>query len=93
MKRTSPILLLALVLFIAFAVSGSVVTVNAENASLADRFPKEDVESILLKASDWHPFPRADERAAWDRIPSDVSDRIKDLGKEHDRRITLPQYC
>ncbi len=83
MKQTSPILLLALVLFIAFAVSGSVVTVNAENASLAERFPKEDVESILLKASDWHPFPRANERAAWDRIPSDVSDRIKDLGKEY----------
>ena len=46
MRRTSPVLLLALALFLAFAVNGSVVTVNTEDAPLADRFPKEDVESV-----------------------------------------------
>ena len=59
----------------------SVRAADAENASLARRFP-EDPKSILLKRSDWRPFPRASERAAWTAIPRDARDRIMALGEE-----------
>jgi hypothetical protein len=55
---------------------------EAQNVSLAERFPK-DAASILLKASEWHPFPRADERAAWDGIPQDARRRVLALGTEY----------
>ena len=62
----------------------------AQNRSLAERFPDGDAASILLGPSQWHPFPRADERAAWEAIPQDVRDRILALGTDYAARPVLP---
>ena len=59
---------------------------NAENRSLADRFPQGDAASILLDASQWHPFPRAAERDAWEAIPADVREKILALGADYASR-------
>ena len=61
---------------------------DAENTSLAERFPDETAESILLGASDWHPFPQADQRTAWGALPQDARDRILALAAEYaDREV------
>ena len=61
-------------------------TAEAENASLAERFSQTGAASSLLAASDWHPFPRADQRAAWEGIPQDARDKILALGTEYANR-------
>lgn len=61
---------------------------DAENISLAERFPDENATSILLGASQWHPFPQADRRGAWEALPRDVRDRILALAAEYaDREV------
>jgi hypothetical protein len=61
---------------------------DAQNLSLAERFPDGEAPSILLGVSQWHPFPRADERAAWKAIPQDAQDRILALAAEYaDREV------
>ena len=45
----------------------------ADNESLAERFSPGGAATQLLSASDWHPFPRADERAAWEQLPPDAA--------------------
>ena len=39
---------------------------------LSERYPIAKLREILLPRSDWHPFPRADERDAWTDIMSPV---------------------
>ena len=75
-------------LLMAVCAVGSLGTATAENGSLAERFSERDPASILSKASDWHPFPRADERAAWEAIPQDARRRVVALAVEYaDREV------
>ena len=39
---------------------------------LSERYPIAKLREILLPHSDWHPFPRADERDGWTDIMSPV---------------------
>jgi len=39
---------------------------------LADRYPSASLPALLLDRTDWHPFPRAAERAAWEALPDSV---------------------
>jgi hypothetical protein len=54
----------------------------AENLSLAERCPEETLKRILLPRSQWRPFPKADERAAWDQLPDDTRKTLVALGEE-----------
>ena len=54
----------------------------AENPSLAERCPEETLKRILLPRSQWRPFPKADERAAWEQLPGDTRKTLVALGEE-----------
>lgn len=58
----------------------------AENASLAERFSQADAAASLLAAAQWHPFPRADQRAAWEQVPPDAREQILKLATEYAAR-------
>lgn len=69
---------------LALACAVSVPTgVFAENLSLAERCPKDELKSILLPLSQWQPFPRADQRAAWEQLPEDMRKTLVALGEEY----------
>ena len=75
-------LCLAAVLCVA-AVGGELA---AENVSLSRTYPKEELEQILLPRDQWHPFPRANQREAWEAVPSDARDAILRQGEEFSRQ-------
>lgn len=54
----------------------------AENLSLAERCPKDELKRILVPLSEWHPFPNAGERAAWEQLPDDMRQMLVALGEE-----------
>jgi hypothetical protein len=56
---------------------------DAENSSLAERFTQSGAASSLLSTTQWHPFPRADERSDWEQLPQDARDAILALGAEY----------
>ena len=39
---------------------------------LSQRFPLEKLRDVLVPRDEWHPFPVASERDAWERIPESV---------------------
>jgi len=55
----------------------------ADNASLAERFSHAEAASSLLSASQWGPFPRAGQRAAWEQLPQDAREKILNLAAEY----------
>jgi hypothetical protein len=61
----------------------TVPTTAAENASLAERFSKMEAADSLLPVSDWHPFPRVSEPAAWEQLPEDTRKRIVALADKY----------
>ncbi len=54
----------------------------AENLSLAERCPKDELKRILVPLARWQPFPKADERAAWEQLPEDTREMLVALGEE-----------
>jgi len=54
----------------------------AENLSLAQRCPKDELKRILVPLSQWQPFPKAGQREAWERLPGDVRKMLVALGEE-----------
>ena len=54
----------------------------AGSLSLAETCPVERLKRILLPLPDWHPFPRAGERAAWEKLPADVREMLVTAGDE-----------
>ncbi|NQT14159.1 MAG: heparinase II/III family protein [Planctomycetes bacterium] len=54
----------------------------AENLSLAQRYPKDELNRILLPRSQWRPFPKADQRAAWEQLPDDQRKTLVAVGEE-----------
>ncbi len=55
---------------------------QAENLSFAERFSAEEGGTVLLGPSKWHPFPKGDDRAAWEAIPQDAREKVLALGEE-----------
>ena len=49
---------------------------QGENLSLARTFPKDRLQELLMSPTQWHPFPKAGERAAWERLPEDVLQKL-----------------
>jgi len=54
----------------------------AENPSLAERCPKDELKSMLLPLAEWQPFPKADQRAEWGQLPDDIRKTLVALGEE-----------
>ena len=55
---------------------------SADNASLAQRYPEVELKRILLPLAEWHPFPKAGERAAWEQLPEDARKTLVAVGEE-----------
>lgn len=68
-------------LILAYAVGAPNAT-RAENLSLAEKCPKDELKRILVPLSQWQPFPKADERAAWEQLPHDTRKMLVALGEE-----------
>lgn len=43
---------------------------------LSSIFTSELLATSLLAAADWHPYPRAEERAAWQQLPQEMAEAI-----------------
>jgi len=54
----------------------------ADNVSLAQRYPEDELKRILLPLAEWHPFPRAGERTAWEQLPGDARKTLVAVGEE-----------
>ena len=49
---------------------------------LSQRFGVVRLEHLLQSRQDWHPFPRVDERAAWDGIPAALRRSLIEAGED-----------
>jgi Heparinase II/III-like protein len=47
-------------------------TAPAPRALLAGRVSESELARVLVSADAWHPYPKIDERAAWERVPEPV---------------------
>ncbi len=56
---------------------------RAENISLSRTYPKEELGKILLPRDEWHPFPKASERQAWEAIPEAARHAAVAQGEEY----------
>lgn len=48
----------------------NVTAPSATTNVLSDLFPPQRVRSMLLPREQWQPYPRADDRAAWEALPA-----------------------
>ncbi len=78
MHTKKSILLIILLLFIApFTYSDN------QNISLAELYPKEKLESILLSQKDFFPFPKIENRDSWNQLPEYVKQAILSEAEEY----------
>ena len=49
--------------------------------SLSELYPKEALGNILVSPTQWHPFPRANEREAWAAVPESARRTLIGLGE------------
>jgi len=73
------IFILSAIICLAFSISIS----NGKNISLSRLYSKEQLGNMLAPRTQWHPFPRADERAEWTSIPEDIRRTFINLGNEY----------
>jgi hypothetical protein len=43
-----------------------------DRPNLAEMFPVEKLEQVLLPSADWHPWPKVADRVEWNRVPESV---------------------
>jgi len=55
---------------------------QANDISLAKSFPQEKMQEILIPLNEWHPFPKASVREAWERIPDAIQQIIIQKAEE-----------
>ncbi|NMA95291.1 MAG: heparinase [Clostridiales bacterium] len=48
---------------------------------LAKRYKDEEIESLVLSASEFQPFPKADDRKGWNDLPDDLRNRWIQIGE------------
>ncbi len=58
-------------------------SVLGENASLSRLYPRQKLQSILLPRSQWQPFARANDRAAWTAISKATRDKLIRFGEDY----------
>jgi hypothetical protein len=66
-QRPFPLAQLSAILFLCGTLQST--SVGQVRNLLSGTFPPDAVRSVLLSAPSWHPFPRATERDAWNKIP------------------------
>lgn len=49
---------------------------------LSERYPIERIRDTLVSREEWHPFPKAGERAHWEALPATSRDAYMKLGEE-----------
>ncbi len=55
---------------------------QANDISLAKSFSQEKLQEILIPLNEWHPFPKASDREAWERIPDAIQQIIIQKAEE-----------
>lgn len=71
MKNNSLSIFTSIIITLILTVSSPVFAIEKENRPiLTELFSKETLASILIPNSDWHPFPVAGERNAWNSLPA-----------------------
>jgi hypothetical protein len=68
-------------LFILF-ISVSNAAPQENDISLAKSFPQEKLQEILIPLNEYHPFPKASDREAWERIPQAIQHVIIQKAEE-----------
>jgi hypothetical protein len=48
---------------------------------LSSRFPPEILKDIILTVDEWHPFPKYEERRAWENLPDILKDDFIHIGE------------
>ena len=56
---------------------------SGKNISLSKLYSREELAKILIPRTEWHPFPKAAERAAWNTLPQQVRRRFINLAEEY----------
>jgi hypothetical protein len=49
---------------------------------LENRIALDDLATLLTPREDWHPFPRWSERAAWEAVPPELADSVRERAAE-----------
>ncbi len=65
-----------LAVFFFACLTGSNAFSQANDISLAQSFPKEKLQEILIPRNDWLPFPTVSDRDAWERIRTPIKKNI-----------------
>ncbi|MDH4196348.1 MAG: heparinase II/III-family protein [Candidatus Aminicenantes bacterium] len=71
-RRSVPFAVLVLALVLSFPGPAPAGQAPGAKDLLMTRFPPDVLARTLLPAAEWHPFPRAGEREAWERLPDKV---------------------
>jgi hypothetical protein len=62
-----------LILFLSSALDSTPSLSSAEDLNLlSGNYPPEVLKDIIIPAKDWHPYPRAAERAEWQKLPERI---------------------
>ncbi len=72
---------------VAFFIAAWVITPGSissgKNISLSKLYSRKELAKILISRTEWHPFPKAAERAAWNTLPQQVRRRFINLAEEY----------
>lgn len=69
-----------------FLLCGFFVTLSTakdNNISLSQTFSKEQLSEMLIPLEQWHPFPKADEREAWNALPKEIREEFSRISEEY----------
>lgn len=79
MKRTFIFFSLSIILLVSLCFSAEKEEMNL----LSGRYSLESLKEIIVSAEDWHPFPKASEQAAWQKLPEKVRTAHLLQGEKH----------
>ncbi|MHC4631001.1 MAG: heparinase II/III domain-containing protein, partial [Planctomycetota bacterium] len=75
---------------VAFFIAAWVITAGSissgKNISLSKLHSREELAKILIPRTEWHPFPKAAERAEWNTLPKQVRRRFIKLAEEYSQQ-------
>jgi hypothetical protein len=78
--RRRPLILSAAIL--CGLISGTASS-QSPRSILTRAFTKEVLDARLLSRRDWHPFPKASEREAWEALPGELKERLVTAGEKY----------
>ncbi len=83
MKMKSVVSKVTTSLFTFVCILTSISISNGKNISLSASYPKEKLGEIVVPRKAWHPFPKANERAAWAAVTDGARYAFINLGREY----------